>query len=152
MPQSPANKDWVDILSALLTPTIAIVAVVIGFLQWHLHRAKLRYELFDKRYAVFDEIKTFLKLNIQNPCLSDTQCLEFLHETKGAGFLFSEDTEQLANELYKKAIDLQTFEAEAKAGNTAEHAKERNESKKWFLQQLRTIDSQFRSFLSLKDW
>ena len=152
MAQPPASNDLIDILSALLTPTIAIAAVVIGFLQWHLHRSKLRYELFDRRYGVFNKITTFIKLNIINPSLSDTQCLEFLQETKGTGFLFSEDAEQFVNELYEKAIDLQTFDAEAKAGNTAEHAKERNETKKWFKQQLHTVDSRFRSFLSLKDW
>lgn len=152
MVQPPISKDWIDILSALLTPTIAIAAVIIGILQWHLHRSKLRYELFAKRYAVFDKIKTFIKLNTKNPSLSETQWLEFLQETKGAGFLFSEDTEKFVNELYEKAIDLQTFETEAKTGNTAEYAKERNETKKWFKQQLHTIDAHFRSFLSLKDW
>jgi hypothetical protein len=152
MAQPLGSKDRIDLLSALLTPTIAIAAVAIAFLQWHLHRSKLRYELFDRRYGIFDKIKMFIKLNIKNPSLSDTECLEFLQETKGSGFLFSEEIEKFVNELYEKAIDLQTYHADAQAGNTAEHVKERSETKKWFMQQLRTVDSRFWSFLSLKDW
>lgn len=144
IPQPIASKDWIDVLSAVLPPTSALVALAIAFLQWHLHRSKLRYEVFDRRYRVFDAVKGFVQLKIKQSSLSDTQCCKLLQEAKGADFLFRGDIGQFLDELYGKAIDLQTFDVEPNVGGRAEHTKERNEAKKWFTEQLRTGDSCFR--------
>ncbi len=50
------EKDWIDVFSALLTPTIAIVVAIIAFLQWRTAEINRRQQLFDKRYLFFKEL------------------------------------------------------------------------------------------------
>jgi hypothetical protein len=51
------KKDWVDYLSALLTPTVAIFGLYIGYRQWRTDEVKLRHELFDKQHRRFKAIR-----------------------------------------------------------------------------------------------
>ena len=46
-------RDWIDILQALLTPTIALIAVGIGLAQWWTARNRLKLDLFDTRWSVY---------------------------------------------------------------------------------------------------
>lgn len=43
-------KSWIDILSALLTPMIAILTGLIAYLQWKTNERKRKQDLFDMRY------------------------------------------------------------------------------------------------------
>jgi hypothetical protein len=45
--------NWISVLQALLTPTIAMVGLVIGFLQWRTNHLKRKNELFDRRYEFY---------------------------------------------------------------------------------------------------
>jgi len=56
-----AGKGWVDILSALLVPTIAIFGSLIGFQQWRTNTKRLKHELFDRRY---EPLSTIIDLNL----------------------------------------------------------------------------------------
>jgi len=56
----PEDKDWVELLAALLTPTIAVAAVVLGVLQYRLALKRRDDELFDRRYRFFDEFRKAL--------------------------------------------------------------------------------------------
>ncbi len=47
------SRDWIDVFQALLTPTIALIAVGIGIAQWWTARNKLKLDLFDRRWAVY---------------------------------------------------------------------------------------------------
>ena len=54
------GKDWVDYLTALLTPMIAIVGIGLGFLQWRINRLRLNHELFDKRWKIYIVVTDFI--------------------------------------------------------------------------------------------
>ncbi len=54
------GKDWVDYLSALLVPTIAILGSIIAFQQWRTNTKRLKHELFDRRYEQFTVVLEFL--------------------------------------------------------------------------------------------
>jgi phosphomevalonate kinase len=47
--------NWVIILSALLTPTIALCAVALGLLQYRLAIKNREDKLFDQRYQFYKE-------------------------------------------------------------------------------------------------
>lgn len=44
---------WVQVLSALLTPAVAIAVGVIGWLQWRTNERKRKQDLFDRRFAFY---------------------------------------------------------------------------------------------------
>lgn len=57
-------KDIINILSALLTPTIAILGLYIAYQQWKSNESKRRQELFDLRYEnLFVKINELINLN-----------------------------------------------------------------------------------------
>lgn len=62
------TKDWIDICSALLTPTVAIFGCLIAYRQWKTSEKQRKQDLFDKRYEnLFNPILDCIKeINIIN--------------------------------------------------------------------------------------
>ncbi len=52
---------WIQILQALLTPTIGIAVVVVGFLQWRTAHQKVVLDLFERRLAIIDAARNAAK-------------------------------------------------------------------------------------------
>jgi hypothetical protein len=86
------EKDWIDVLGALLTPIIAIIAVYIAYKQWDTEEKKRKQDMFDKRYAFFKQMWNMYSGHIQNPNLYpptvEVDLLDYSHE---AEFLFGKD-------------------------------------------------------------
>ena len=53
-------QTMVAFLQALLTPTIAVLTVVIAVAQYGLAKAKFRHELYERRSAVFKATMQFI--------------------------------------------------------------------------------------------
>lgn len=51
----------IETLSALLTPTIAVVAIVIAFMQWRTAHQKVVLDLFERRLAIIDSARNAAK-------------------------------------------------------------------------------------------
>jgi hypothetical protein len=51
------EKNWIDILSALLAPIIAIMGIMFAALNYRLSARKRKDELFDRRYAFYKEVE-----------------------------------------------------------------------------------------------
>ena len=86
------EKDWVDMLSALLTPLVAGIAVYIAFQQWKTAERKRKQDLFDKRYEFYQKMWRLYSGHIIAPeeCSSvdETYILDYVVE---AEFLFGKD-------------------------------------------------------------
>ena len=54
------TPHWTQYLSALLTPTVAVFGSFIAYLQWVLARNKLKFDLFDRRYRVYEAARELL--------------------------------------------------------------------------------------------
>ena len=80
-------KVYIDIFSALLTPTIALVTTYIAIQQYRNNRAKLRHELYDRRVAVYNAVGNFLITRINSIEGGGDAFLKFLiakHESAGS--------------------------------------------------------------------
>ena len=51
-------KELVDLLAALLTPTIAFAALILGFQNYRLAPRRKQDELFDRRYAFYQRLRS----------------------------------------------------------------------------------------------
>ncbi|WP_219624555.1 hypothetical protein, partial [Vibrio parahaemolyticus] len=78
------EKDWVDITAALLTPVIAIIGVVIAGLQWRLGSSKFKYDVFEKRYKVFEATQRYIGHIIATAEVDEIERVNFLRDTKVA--------------------------------------------------------------------
>jgi len=49
---------WVNILVALLTPTVAVVALILGIFNYRLAARRRRDDLFDRRYKFYERVRS----------------------------------------------------------------------------------------------
>ncbi len=58
--------DYVNMLAAFSTPTVAAIAAYIAYKQHSIEKERLKIDLFEKRYVVFKASRDFLLEVIQN--------------------------------------------------------------------------------------
>lgn len=101
-------KQVLEILSALLTPTIGVVGVVVLVNQYRLERLRWRLALFDKRYAVYLAVSRFLSNIMATANVTNDQLFTFLRETRDQEFLFGKEIHDFIDKLYLRGVDLDT--------------------------------------------
>lgn len=107
------SKNWVDYLSAVLVPTVAVAGILVATLQWNTNRKRLKHELFDRRYAIFSVIKEFLGSIERSGRVSQEAERDFLIGTRGARFIFDKEIDDyLFKTIWPNAVGMQTYEAE----------------------------------------
>lgn len=146
------DRDWIDISSALLTPAIAIAGIAIGIFQWRLSKAKFRHEQFDRSFAMFEAIRTYL-VSISSagyPTQDDQR--KFLGSTAGSRFVFSESISKFVSEIWERSIDLETLHSEIdglQGNERAENIRKQREIKNWLNTQLKEMEKKFVPFLAV---
>lgn len=88
------------IAAVFLSAAVALVA----WLQYRVSRNKLRLDLFDRRYKVFEATRKFLQI----ARFENTQLLLFKLDTADAEFLFESDVVDWLAEIREKAAHLIT--------------------------------------------
>ncbi len=91
------GKDWVDYLSALLVPVIAVLGATIASLQWRTNANRLKLELFDRRYAQFVVVREFLGSILRNVSHLSNERFEFRSGISGMRFIFDKEIEEFVN-------------------------------------------------------
>ena len=105
---------WIKILSALLTLVLSVIATLIIIFQYLLQKNRWRLDLFDKRYDIYERVGNFLSQISQHREIADEQLFSFLRETKTCEFLFNKEINSFIDDLYKKALKLNSLEGELK--------------------------------------
>ncbi len=149
------DPHWTSYLSALLTPTVAVLGSVITYRQWRTAQNKLKLDLFDRRFSVYDAARNLLAAIMTSGKAKDEEVFKFLFATREAKWLLNiEVATYLEEQLYHKAIDLQTLQAElvsVPVGDERSTNVERQaEIKKWFAAQYIVLDEKFSPFLKLQ--
>ena len=141
--------------TAITTAAVAILVAIITWRQWITNRARLKHELFERRYLVYEKIAGFLSEVLQAGRVPTGRDYEFLRETKRAYFVFDCDTDvkNLVTEIYRHAVHLHALDAELAAlgGNerTGNLGKQR-EIKDWFQSTLSSMEEKFEKYLRLE--
>jgi hypothetical protein len=148
------HKDWIDILKAFLTPTIALFGIFIGFMQWWTNHKRLKIEYFNRRIAVFDAIGKYIAEILISGGIDNNAETKFLRDTRNVFFLFGndDDIKTFVDEIYKKSTDLHALEAMQRtlSGQHLEmNLNKQGEIKDWFKKELRGLQERFKKYLSL---
>jgi hypothetical protein len=148
-------EQAIDISKALLTPVIAIVAGYIAWQQLKTNRRKLKLDLFEKRYAVFEKIGEFIGSILTSGKVGSGKDMQFLVDTKAVGLLFSEDISTFVSEIYRKAVRLHTLDAELEGTQGPQrisNIEAQREIKDWYGEALEGLEARFREYLKLEHW
>lgn len=87
-------------LAALLTPTIAVAAAVIAYLQWRTAHHRVMLDLFDRRMAVYEKVRQSIRLINTSGKVSDESDMLLLEAENEAAFLFAADIQEYLRDLW----------------------------------------------------
>lgn len=96
-----------DFVLPIATFALSVAVGIVAWQQWHVARNKLRLDLFDRRYKVWDTTRTFI-LQVLNNTVTDPTMTEFKLAIADAKFLFDDDVVQFLNRILKCAAHLWT--------------------------------------------
>jgi hypothetical protein len=125
--------------------------------QAHLATVRLKHDLFDRRYEIYEVVFFFLIEIFQSSNLSQEAMSKFVRGTQKAVFVFDQATVDYFEELRKRAIYLQ--EAASFLGDQrnpigeerTRAASRRAELFTWFTEQLPVLVERMKPFMALDE-
>jgi hypothetical protein len=149
MNETLCTVDWerlVRVLSALLTPTIAVITTYIAWQQYQTNQRQYRLALFKKRMVVFNSTMNLIAAVLQAARVELDQLFTMLRETRDHDLLFGPEIGEYIHEVYRKGLELNAREQVAGDENIAR----RIELQRWFGEQSATALEKFRKYLDFR--
>lgn len=149
-------NEIVEILSALLTPTIAVIAVYIAYHQFKVNKHRARIDLYEKRYNLYEQVLRLIQRMIDKDASPDEIIFEFRKDTSGAYFLFGDEIGGYLTTLCDNAIEVQLIEEQlSKLKLTKEQIADKKNQKKnlkrWFFTQFKESRKYFYKYLKFDE-
>ena len=155
LPQA-GTAGWVDVLSALLTPLIALIAVYVAYQQYKISRNKLTLDKFDKRYAAYEKLQEYFTVLIREGRVTDDAVATLSQARYKSMFLFDDTIDEHIDALWTKAFEMRRLRGQLFGPQSLPVGNERNaacdaetELLKWNVAQQESSPKRFRKFLSL---
>ena len=148
MTQISVTPTWIQILSGLLMPLIAIITVTILILQYILAKQRWRLDLYDKRYPVFSATMEYIGYIVKEKKITDEEWWKFLRNSKDKVFLFGEDVQQFLKELYERGSDFRIILKEEEKLD-ADFVNQKAKLVDWFSKQFGVSIELFKKYLAI---
>ncbi len=145
-----------EFLSAILTPIIAVIVTYIAIRQWKTDHDRLRLDLYDKRFKVYQSIMDILSIISQNGDISLEEISQFTIKTNESKFLFENEIPDFIENIIENSIKLHFLEAKIKQNANTDIAKIKEKVEEssglvnWFYDQFKTSNNLFLKYLSFK--
>ena len=149
------EPHWTAYISALATPVLAVLGVLIAYRQWATARDKLRLDLYERRLAVYQAARNLLGTVYTLGDISQDAEFAYLNGTSGSQWLFGPEVKDyLKKELWGQIIRHQGIRGELESLDRGEErkrlAQSRAELRKWFLAQDIRLDELFMPYLGFQ--
>jgi hypothetical protein len=146
---------WIQWLQALAVPVIATVGAWIALQQMHLARVKLRHDLYERRFAVYQAARRFLAEMLTHSGVPDDQFRAYVVGTSDAVFLLNDETSSYLEQIRKTYGRLQVINSTMRSLSDMEQraalANEERQIIDWLTAQLPDgLVARFRPFLTLE--
>lgn len=149
-----SDPHWTIYLSALLTPTVAVLGFYIAYRQWRTAQNKLKLDLFERRLVIYEAAKILLATVSANGKVKDEELGKFLTQTRSAKWLLNTEIAEYFSEIYRKALDLRCLDSEIEnlpiSEERSKNVEEQRVIKDWLEIQFNILDTKFSPFLRLK--
>jgi hypothetical protein len=105
------NKPLLSLVTATLPIILTFFVIYIAYQQYQTNRRKLKLELFDKRFIVFQGTKEFIQGVITSSSFKKENQNLFHLKTRGAQFIFGSDIKTYLDEeqLTRHPTQLDSF-------------------------------------------
>ncbi len=150
------EKDWIDISTALLTPTIAVFGAFIAYRQWRISQQKFRHDLYDRRFAVYTALLDLCGALLREGRFDNPSYSEWLKASHQGHFLFDEELNRYFSEVTENVQTYRRIEREMQKQNVKddnarweELSNKDIELNSWFESQFDVAREKFSRFLTL---
>jgi hypothetical protein len=143
--------------AAFVTLIIGGIAGLITWRQYQVAKAKLKLDLFEKRYAIFHKIRVIIS-DVRSKGLEENygRFPPFDHLRPETRFLFGEGMEQYLDELSTRWTELYGLRSEMVDVEGADRIKNiarASELENWFFEQASTgAKAKFSSYMNFENW
>lgn len=145
--------EW---MRALLTPVIALLGIYIAYLQYRVHRQKIRSEVYERRAGIYRiVVLTMQRVATGMPKEDRELFTNFFSGTAEAPFLFDSDVLHYLQEIKERLIETSEITMAQQdygfADRTDRETKlaRRRENLEWFRTQIRDGHKIFSRYLKL---
>lgn len=146
-------SDIVEVLSAALTPLIAVVVAYIAYQQSQTNSLRLRHEMFDRRFAIYKDVQVFLSAVMREARVVETTLPELIDARQRSRFLMGAEMEAYIDEVYGHATNAMKYQRqlEGEPGGDRRKAlvKAQLDEVDWLIGQLPKLAERFGPYLNL---
>jgi len=147
-----------QILQGLLAPVIGLTTLYIAWQQWETNKRKYLLDRYERRLRIYQCVVEMLGSVSRDFRPQFPELFKFTYDTAEAAFLFGAEIPAYIDEIFKRAVALNTanfeyrdlFQGSAPPGYDHQRiVNEAKEQKKWFTRQLKVATGKFRSYLDV---
>lgn len=155
MNQACMVPHWTSFVTALLVPIIALFGAFIAYRQWRTAREKLKLDLFEKRFSVYNAARNLVGSIVTSGQIIDEQMYSYLNQTIETKWLFGDAVAKYLKErLYEPALELQGLQLDsanmALSDQLTNNRNRQSEIKRAFLDELNEgLENLFAPYLQL---
>jgi hypothetical protein len=147
-------------LTALIPPALTILIGVfvafVGYQQYTVNRAKLKLDLFEKRFAIYKGTQVFLSSVLHDAKVEMDELFRFRGATQDAVFLFGDDIRKFLSAIDTRGLRLwritQELEGVPVGDKRSSLCKEQSEILEALIDDLPRLKEVFGPYLAFKKW
>lgn len=98
--------NWIQVLQALLTPTIGVIAAYVAWQQYRLAKQKHDIDIFNRRMQVYKTTVAFLVKCERTHSIAEEDFYAWLMEAADAEFLFGKEIVDFISDIEGTAADV----------------------------------------------
>jgi hypothetical protein len=136
---------------SIATLFLSVAVVVIAWQQWRVAENKLRLDLFERRYKVYEATRTFLSLIAREATFTDAQFMDFGVVTLDAEFFFKPDVAEYLSQIKMRALDMRVnqrlYEDLPQGDERSRHVEAEHDQLIWLKDQFAELPKIFAPYL-----
>jgi hypothetical protein len=145
---------WIQYGQALAVPVIALAGVAIAAGQLRLAIARLRHDLYERRFKILATVKRLFAVIFADGRVPPEEFYKYVEGTSEAAFLFDSSTVEYLEEIRRRAAKMMFLENRLRDKNLEDAARGKLADKEanlltWFTSQQELIVPKFRPFMQL---
>jgi hypothetical protein len=151
-----SSQDFLNLLSGLLTPMIAVIAAWIAYQQMKNNGYKVRIDLFERRMRIFESFRNSLVIIQRDASSREIDWQEYNFMLRQASFLLNDKLVKYLNEIDRRIHEMGISEYYLQGAGSlpvgeerSKVARENSEHLTWLINQFEPLEEKFSNFMKM---
>jgi hypothetical protein len=152
----PPRVDYFALLLPLATFFLSVAVGIVALLQWRLAHNKLRLDLFDRRYKIYEATSKFVDAIVNDSAHDvDSHLNDFNAGTSNAEFLFDTDVLNYIQQVRTHAVGMRTacvlYESQPEGDERTRNVQRYEADLLWLIEQSTAMTKTFAPYLGFSN-